>query len=238
MKINSIETFGTHEGPGIRFVVFVQGCNLNCIYCHNPETIPFGSNKNYNTKILIEMALRQKSYFGKKGGVTVSGGEPLLQAKAIREFFIELKKEKIHTTIDTNASIINDDVKELLEYTDLFLVDIKAANPKKHKEITGIEGNSMKFIDFLEENKKKYWVRYVLIPEMTDDPDEIDRIAIYLSKMKYLERLEILPYHCLAKEKYEKLKLTYRNDLRSPTKEELESVKSCFSRHLKQVFIR
>lgn len=217
MKIHSIETFGTHEGPGIRLVVFLQGCNLNCAYCHNPDTISNNGGKDIKTADILKLLEDQRPYFVNGGGLTVSGGEPTLQAKALIELFKEVKKRKFHITLDTNGTILTADVKTLLTLSDLVLIDLKHFNSAWHRKLTG-QGNEtvLKTIEFREKSKQKFWIRYVLVPHWTDQEESLEEMAKYLSKLKYLEYLEILPYHNLGVHKYKELGLKYRLSKVSP----------------------
>ncbi len=248
MNIHSIETFGTHEGPGIRFVIFAQGCNFKCLYCHNPDSQMMTKNQELSIDELILMIEKNIPYFGENGGVTVSGGEPLLQAKEIAMLFEILRKRKIHTAIDTNGSILTDDVKELLKYTDLVLLDIKHIDPKQHQEITNFQlppsnqNNavpSIQFADYLEKNGNKFWVRYVLLPGYTDQPEFLEKTVKTVGQYTNLERIEILPYHTLGIEKYEKLGWGYKlTEVEPPTAEEIERAKAILEKSGKMVLIR
>ena len=202
LKVHSTETFGTQDWPGIRFLVFLQWCNFKCIYCQNRDTREFGWWKEMSDEELIEMILREEVYFAWKWGVTVSGWEPLMQAKWLISFFTKLKKIWIHTALDTNASILNDDVKKLLEVTDLVLPDIKHMDNERHKKVTGESNKTVfDFLEYLEKIWKQFRIRYVLLPKYTDQKDSIQEMGKYLSKFKYLKRVEILPFHNLGEYK-------------------------------------
>lgn len=150
LRVHSIESLGTFDGPGIRFVIFLQGCNFKCLYCANPDTIEYGNGKEYICEDLVKIAVSQRPFFGKKGGVTVSGGEPLMQAKGLIRLFGLLKEEGINTCIDTNGSILTSDVKELLKLTDLVLLDFKHIDSEKHKALTGMSNSrTLAFADYL-----------------------------------------------------------------------------------------
>lgn len=210
MKVHSIETFGTHEGPGIRLVVFLQGCNLHCVYCHNPDTISLTGGREIKTEEILALLEEQRPYFSNGGGLTVSGGEPSLQADELIKLFTAAKKQGFNTALDTNGTILNESVKKLLSLTDLALIDLKHFDPIWHKKITG-QGNEAVFktIEFREQSKQVFWIRYVLLPGWTDQPAYLERAAKYLSQFKYLEYLEILPYHNLGVHKYKELGLKY-----------------------------
>lgn len=240
MKIHSIETFGTHEGPGIRLVIFLQGCNFNCAYCHNPDTIKTSGGKDMGSAEIIRLLKEQKPYFLNGGGLTVSGGEPTLQAREMLELFKEAKKLNFHTALDTNGSILTDDVKELLSFTDLALIDLKHFDNIHHQKLTG-QGNETVFktINFREQSKKPFWIRYVLVPGWSDQEESLDAMAKYLSQFKYLEKLEILPYHNLGVHKYKELGLKYRLENVSPaTIEDVKRAVAILTRQLPEKIIR
>ncbi len=241
LKVHSIESFGTHDGPGIRMVVFLQGCNLKCLYCHNPDTISLHGGSLYDIDELVKRAVNMKPYFGKLGGVTVSGGEPLLQNKALIPFFSKLKQEGIHTNIDTNGTIFSDTVKLLLDdYADLIMVDIKHTNEEGYNKLTGSTqlSNNMKIINHREESGKPFWLRYVLIPGHTDDPKELKKLGETFKNYKCLEKIEIQPYHKLGIHKWEALGEEYMlNDAVENTPEQLKKVKEILSPYFKEVKI-
>ncbi len=209
-KINSIESLGLVDGPGIRIVVFMQGCPLRCIYCHNPETWNTnGKSTTYKAQELINIIKKYKEYFGNDGGVTFSGGEPLMQKEFLLECLQLCKKEKINTCIDTAGSI--SDCEEILKYTDLVILDIKATNDKMHKLITGkgIEESS-KFIKLCEKLNKKLWIRSVIIPGINDNDDFINDLINYIKPIKNIKKIELLPYHTLGVYKYNELNINYK----------------------------
>ncbi len=247
MNIHSIETFGTHEGPGLRFVIFVQGCNWKCLYCHNPDSQNQERNKVVSVESLIEMIEKNRPYFGEKGGVTVSGGEPLLQAKELATLFQKLKELKIRTALDTNGSILNDETKKLLGYTDLVLLDIKQIDPEWHEEITNYKLQitkknsipSIEFLGYLESIGKPTWIRYVLVPGYSDQPVYLRKLASILQKYKVIEKIEILPYHTLGQYKYEELGLEYKlKDVEPPAEIEIGKAKKILEASCKKVSVR
>ncbi|MDE7158226.1 MAG: pyruvate formate lyase-activating protein, partial [Clostridiales bacterium] len=172
-KIHSVESLGTVDGPGIRFVVFMQGCPMRCKYCHNPDTWEATGGTEKSAQEIAAEALKYRRYFGTKGGVTVSGGEPLLQLDFVIELFTILKKEEIHTCVDTSGITFREEDKryeKLLALTDLFLLDIKHIDEEGHRALTGCSGEApKKFARYLSEHRKPMWIRHVLLPNVTDD---------------------------------------------------------------------
>jgi pyruvate formate lyase activating enzyme len=240
MKIHSIETFGTHEGPGIRLVVFLQGCNLRCAYCHNPDTISLKGGKEMKSSEIISLLEEQKPYFAGVGGLTVSGGEPTLQAAELINLFKEAHSHGFNIALDTNGTILTTDTKKLLTLTDLALIDLKHFDSTWHQKLTG-QGNEMvlKTIEFREQSKQAFWIRYVLVPGWTDQPEHLEAMAKYLSQFKYLERLEILPYHNLGVHKYKELGLEYRlNNVLPATPEDISRALKILTKYLPEKIIR
>lgn len=237
--MHSIESFGTHDGPGIRMVVFLQGCKLKCLYCHNPDTIDTHGGKEYHIEELVKMAVKQKSYFGKKGGVTVSGGEPLLQSKALIPLFKRLKEEGIHTNIDTNGRLLNHFTQELLdEYTDLVMLDIKHMTEEGYEYLTGKKNKetTFNFAKHRETSGKKMWLRYVLIPGITNKAELLHEMGAYFKDYKTIEKIEIQPYHKLGIHKWESLGWEYQlKDARENTKEELDAAVEILQNYFKEV---
>jgi len=213
-NIHSLETFGTLEGPGIRFVVFLQGCIGRCLYCQNPDTWKEGIGKTASPgEIMAKLEKCLPYIVSSKGGITVSGGEPLLQIDFLRELFRLCKKKKIHTAIDTSAFYrLKDKLKlpKLLTLTDLFIVDIKATDEKLHQRMTSKELEQVtRFIALLEDNKKEYWLRYVLVPGLNDSEKDLKKLGKLAASLRYCRNLEFLPYHTLGKHKWEHLGLAY-----------------------------
>lgn len=230
-KIHSTETFGTVDGPGIRFVVFMQGCTLKCKYCHNRDT---WSTKNAGTSTsvseLVKEILKYKSYIdASNGGVTVSGGEPLLQAEFVTELFKELKTLGIHTALDTAGSLpLSETIKELLKYTDLVLLDIKHINPQKAVELTGFSNkNNLDFAKYLSNINLPVWIRQVLIPGYTDDKFDLLDLKKFINSLNNVEKIELLPYHDLGKFKWIELGDSYELDnVQAPTLDEIQKAKN------------
>ena len=210
IEVSSIETMGLLDGPGVRVVVFLSKCNLRCIYCHNPETW-CTSGTNYDVKELFKKIMRYKSYI-KNGGVTFSGGEPLLQADALIEIIKMLKDEGIHVAIDTAGYVkIDDSIKKVLDLSDLIILDIKSTNSKKYFEITGGDISYQDdFINYVNTLDKQVWIRQVIVPEVNDNEANIVELNQYIKKIKNVDKVELLGYHDMAKDKYNDLGIPYR----------------------------
>lgn len=226
-RIHSFESFGTVDGPGIRFVVFLQGCPLRCQYCHNPDTWG-GGGEEYTVEAVIERALRYKNYFGDQGGVTVTGGEPLVQIDFVIELFKKLKARGIHTCVDTSGIMFNPDAessvekhKELLKVADLFLLDIKHIDEEACQKLTGQSNkNTLAFAKFLSEQNKPIWIRQVLVPGITDSIETLQKTRAFIETLHTVERIEVLPYHSMGEVKYQKLGLEYPlKGLEAPSKD-------------------
>ena len=228
--INSFETFGSADGPGVRFVVFMQGCKMRCAYCHNPETWNV-QGQGYTPEEIIQKALKYKNYWGKNGGITISGGEPLLQIDFLIELLTLAKKNNIHTTIDTSGQPFSldkiDKFKVLFDNVDLTILDIKAFDCNLHKSLTGQSNeNIIDFAKWLSDNKKTMWIRHVVIPGLTDSKEELENIKKFISSLETVEKTELLPYHSLGMHKWEKLGIDYKlKDVKSPTIEEMNNSK-------------
>lgn len=229
LKIHSFESMGAVDGPGLRFVIFLQGCVMRCAYCHNPDSWDFDGGKECSVDDCIKEALKYKNYFGKDGGVTVSGGEPLCQIDGVIELFSKLKQLNIHTCLDTSGIMYNEKLKtkyfELLKVTDLFLVDIKHIDGKKHIWLTTKSNkNCLNFIKFLDENNKKMWIRYVLVPKINSDIETLNETKKFINRLKNVEKIEVLPYHNYGVYKYDERKIKYRlSDTKEPTEKEINT---------------
>lgn len=211
-KIHSFESFGTVDGPGIRFIIFLQGCNFRCLYCHNPDSWDCNTGDQYSVDDIINKIRRFIPYFKKTGGgVTVSGGEPLLQIDFLIELFTECKKENIHTALDTNGSIlINKKVEKLLSLTDLVLLDIKHMEVETHKKLTGSQNdNTIAFARYLDKEQIPTWLRYVVVPGLTDDEVNLKRLGKLIKSLPNIIKLELLPFHKIGEFKWKQLELTY-----------------------------
>ncbi len=229
-KIHSIESFGTVDGPGIRYVIFLKGCSLRCQYCHNPDTWTMDHAKEQSVEEIVEQALRYKSYFGPTGGITVSGGEPLLQIDFVIELFKAFKKAGIHTACDTSGVTFSSHDQEtyqkfmeLIQYTDLFLLDIKHIDPIEHQKLTGrTNENILEFATFLSKHNKKMWIRHVLVPGITLYDEYLKKLKDFIETLDTVEKIEVLPYHTMGIVKYKNLGLSYPLEaVKPPTKEEV-----------------
>jgi pyruvate formate lyase activating enzyme len=217
-RVHSIQTLSGVDGPGMRCVVFLQGCPLRCLYCQNPDTHPTTAGEEMPVEKVMQSVLRCRPYFGanNSGGLTLSGGEPLLQAKFAAELFRLCRQENIHTALDTSGCILNNDVEELLNFTDLVLLDIKHTNPHRHLELTAWPLDAvLAFLDHLVQRQIATWIRQVIVPTWNDTPEDIAALAGIVNTRnsagptKIIQRVELLPYHRLARQKYADLGLAY-----------------------------
>ena len=210
-KIHSFESLGAVDGPGIRFVVFMQGCHLRCKYCQNRDTWDINEGNNYTVKEVIEKILRYKNYIlASNGGVTLSGGEPLLQQDFVIALFRELKRHNISTCIDTSGMFsITDKIKQIVDLTDIFLLDIKCINDETCKWLTGSSNKlELEFAKYINDKNKRIWIRQVLVPGITDKEEDLLKLKEFLKSIN-VEKFEFLPYHDLGKYKWEKLGVPY-----------------------------
>lgn len=223
-KINSIQTLGTLDGPGVRFVVFTQGCFLRCGCCHNPDTWDINGGTEYSALELAEKAERYKEYFGTDGGVTLSGGEPLLQPEFATDFFKECKNRNINTCLDTSGSVFNDKVKELLKVTDLVLLDIKYTNDEDYKKYVGCPMSApINFLEYLNKENIPVILRQVIIPTLNDNDENIARLSEIAKKYKNIKKTELLAFKKLCQVKYDNLKIDFPfKDLPVPTVSDIE----------------
>ena len=229
--IHSIESFGSVDGPGVRYVIFVKGCNMRCQFCHNPDTWTT-KDADWQTAVeVLKKALRYKNYWGEKGGITVSGGEPLLQIDFLIELFRKAKKNGVHTTLDTSGNPFTREepyfskFNELMKYTDLLLLDIKLIDDKAHRELTGCTNeNILDLARYLDEIGKPVWIRHVLVPERSDYDEYLIRLDEFLHSLHNVQRVEVLPYHTLGVFKWETLGIPYKLEgINPPTKERVEN---------------
>ena len=224
---------GTYDGPGLRLVVFLQGCPFRCLYCANPDTISFDGGTPTEADHIIKMAVNQKPFFGKKGGITFSGGEPTAQAKELNPLIDSLHENGINVCIDTNGAIWTPDVEALMQKVDLVLLDIKQMNPDRHMSLTGRSNSqTLKTAAWLEDNQKPFWLRYVLVPGISDIEEDIRALGEHFRNYKMIQRVEILPYHTLGIHKYESLGQEYQlKDTKTNTPEQLEKAMSLFNEY-------
>ncbi len=232
-RIHSVETFGSVDGPGIRFLIFLQGCALRCRYCHNPDTWKTGAGAEITADELLDRAERYRSYWGKEGGITVSGGEPLLQLDFLTELFEKAKRRGINTCVDTAGQPFKltepfiSGFRELCRVCDLFLVDIKHIDPVEHRRLTGADNeNILQMLTFLSEAGKPVWIRHVLVPGITDDDAYLRRTKQFIDTLSNVKKIEVLPYHSLGVPKWDRLGLEYTlRDTAPPDAERIENAK-------------
>lgn len=236
--IHSTDSFGTVDGPGVRFVVFMQGCPMRCLYCHNPDTWPTGRGEERTAQSLIDEYESVKEFL-KGGGITVTGGEPLLQIDFITELFALAKAKGIHTCIDTSGVTFDPaDTKkldELTRLTDLVMLDIKHIDPARHKALTGRDNaNILAFAEYLADKGIPLWIRHVLVPNVTDDEHFLHGLGFFIGGLKTLKAIDVLPYHTMAKTKYESLGIPYPlGDIPAATKEQAARARDIIMQGLK-----
>ncbi len=230
--VNSLETFGLVDGPGVRFVVFLQGCKMRCKYCHNPETWSMLGGEEWTAENLYNHAKRYKTYWRNNGGITVSGGEPLLQKEFVTELFTLAKKDGVHTALDTSGQPFSEseDFEKLMSVTDLVILDLKEWDSEKHKALTGFGNeNILAFAKWLSDHNKKMWIRHVLVPELTDNEDALKEMHDFISALKTVEKAEILPYHTFGLTKWDKLGIAYPlENAKIPTAEQIKTAEDIF----------
>ncbi|NWN98429.1 MAG: pyruvate formate lyase-activating protein [Bacillus sp. (in: Bacteria)] len=233
-RIHSVESFGAVDGPGLRYVVFTQGCLLRCQYCHNADTWKIGNGKEMTVQEIMDDVLSYLPFFeASGGGITVSGGEPLLQMDFLIELFKECKKHGIHTTIDSSGGPFNrrpnfmEKLDELSQYTDLILLDLKHIDSEKHKFITGMTNEHiLDFAQYLSKKNIPVWIRHVLVPTLSDFDEDLLRLADFIKTLNNVEKIEVLPYHKLGVYKWESLGLEYKlKDVEPPSQERVENAK-------------
>lgn len=232
--IHSTESFGAADGPGVRFIVFMQGCHMRCRYCHNPDTWKMDGGDEVTADEILKRALRFKPYWGKDGGITISGGEPLLQIDFVIELFKKAKELGINTCIDTAGNPFTKEepffskFEELMKYTDLLLLDLKEINPTRHKDLTGFDNsNIIEMAKYLSEINKPVWIRHVLVPEHSDFDEDLDALGDFIDTLSNVDRVEILPYHTLGKFKWENLGIPYSlESISPPSAERIENAKN------------
>ena len=231
--IHSFESFSTLDGPGIRYVVFFTGCYFRCAFCHNidmVECLP-GTYKEYSVSAVLKKVNRARPYFVRSGGgVTLSGGEPFFQFHFMRDLLTEFRKEGIHSAIDTCLYTPRERIEQISGLVDLVLVGLKHIDPGKHRKLTGRDNDLvLKNIAYLDSLKKPFWIRYVVVPGVTNERDDILKLAEFLSPFSSLQRIDLLPYHRLGIKKWEAVNKDYTlSDSRPPSEEEMEEVRSVF----------
>ena len=216
-RIHSLESFGTVDGPGVRFVVFVQGCPMRCAYCHNPDTWSMTGGTMMEPAEIIEQYEKNKGFY-RGGGITVTGGEPLMQVDFLIDLFTLAKAKDIHTCIDSSGIAYNPDSPQFIEkldrlmtLTDLVMLDIKHIDPEKHKELTAQPNNRiLEFAAYLNEKKVDMWIRHVIVPGLTDDDKYLDELGYFIGQFTNLKALDVLPYHTMGEVKYKKLGIEYK----------------------------
>lgn len=222
-RVHSFESFGTVDGPGIRFVVFLQGCPLRCLYCHNRDTWGSKGGTEYSAEEIVSKAIQYKSFMDSSGGgITLSGGEPTLQSEFCEEIFKLCKQNNIHTALDTSGYVDISKVKGLLDFTDLILLDIKHAVEEKHIALTGVSNEKIKkFAYYACEKGIPIWIRYVLVPGYTDDTNDLMLAREFISSLRCVEKITVLPYHTLGAYKWKNLGLIYPLEGVNPPSEEM-----------------
>ncbi len=239
VKVHSYESMGTYDGPGLRLVVFLQGCPFRCLYCANPDTISFDGGTPTEAEEIVGMAVNQKPFFGKRGGVTFSGGEPTSQAQGLLPIVNRLHEEGIHVCIDTNGGVWNPAVEELLSKVDLVLLDVKQMDPGRHSDLTGRSNvRTLETARWLEDNGKPFWLRYVLVPGISDSEDDIRALGRQFQDYTMLQRVEILPYHTLGIHKYESMGIEYPlRDTKTNTPEQIARAKAILDEYISCVIV-
>ena len=229
--IHSVETLGTVDGPGIRYVIFMQGCPLHCLYCHNPDSFKLKKGRHIASELLLDQIERSADFLRRaKGGVTLSGGEPLVQPQFMASIFRGCKEMKLHTALDTTGHLGAKVTDAMLADIDLVLLDIKSFNPDIYRRVTGVELQpTIDFARRLDQMGKKMWIRFVLVPGLTDDPANVDGLADFVASLKMVERVEVAPFHKMGEFKWEELGLPYElADTEPPTREAVEQVHQVF----------
>lgn len=232
-NIHSVESFGSADGPGVRYIVFLKGCAMRCKYCHNPDTWA-GQGEDWQTpEEVLNKALRYKNYWKKNGGITVSGGEALLQIDFVTELFRLAKEKGVNTCLDTSGNPFTRQepffgkFRKLMEVTDLFMLDIKHMDPAGHRKLTGCDNaNILDMARFLSDSGKAMWIRHVLVPGITDDEEQMTSLRKFIDTLKTVERVEILPYHTLGVFKWKELGIPYQLEgVEPPTEEQVKRAK-------------
>lgn len=226
--IHSIQTLGTLDGPGVRFVVFLQGCNLRCGCCHNPDTWDMSTGEEYSAESIMEKAIRFREYFGKDGGITVSGGEPLLQSDFVYELFKSCHDNGINTCLDTSGSIMNEKVEKLLTVTDRVLLDIKYTNDEDYKTYVGCSINKpLAFLEYLDTHRIPVTLRQVIIPTLNDTKESIINLKSIADSNNCIDKIELLPFRKICQVKYDDMKIKFPfENIPEPTREKMIELNS------------
>jgi pyruvate formate lyase activating enzyme len=232
-RIHSIESCGTVDGPGIRFVIFTQGCPLRCLYCHNPDSRCIREGQEVTVDELMTQIPKYRSYMRfSGGGVTITGGEPLMQPEFVREIFRRCQDQGIHTALDTSGYVNLDVAKPVLDHADLVLLDIKSFDPKIYFKITNVSLEpTLAFAQYLSEIQKPTWIRFVLVPNLSDNLESIEGLAQFVSSLGNVENVEVLPFHKMGEYKWQQLGYDYQlKDTPSPTPQQVQQVMDIFQR--------
>lgn len=240
IKVHSYESMGTFDGPGLRYVVFLQGCPFRCLYCANPDTIDaVGESKPTEPEYILEQAISMKPFFGKRGGITFSGGEPTVQAEALLPLFRQLKDAGIHICVDSNGTVWNRHVEELFRLSDLVLLDVKQINDERHRSLTGHSNlQTLRTAAWLEEQNHPFWLRYVLVPGISDFEEDMRALGAHFKDYRQIQRVELLPYHRLGVHKYEAMGIPYAlPDTRENTPEQLQRAENLLRTYFPQLVV-
>lgn len=240
LRVHSYESMGTFDGPGLRFVVFLQGCPFRCLYCANPDTIdPVGESKLTDPDYIYDQVVSMKAFFGRRGGVTFSGGEPTVQAEALVPLCQRLKEAGFHICIDSNGTVWNEHVEALFRTVDLVLLDVKEIDPERHETITSrSNARTLETAAWLEREGHPFWLRYVLVPGLSNDDDHLHRLGRHFADYKQIERVELLPYHTLGVHKYEAIGLDYKlKGVKENTPEQLDHAAAILRTYFPQLVV-
>ena len=231
--VHSLESFGSVDGPGVRYVIFLTGCAMRCQFCHNPDTWNMRAGTLYTAEELLKQALRYRTYWGNEGGITVSGGEPLLQIDFLIELFKKAKEQGVHTTLDTSGNPFTREepffgkVQELMKYTDLVMLDIKEIEEDRHQLLTGhTTANILEMARYLDEIGKPVWIRHVLVPDRSDFDEDLEKLHAFIETLGNVEKVEVIPYHTLGAYKWKELGMEYPLEgIDPPTMERVDHAK-------------
>lgn len=240
LRVHSYESMGTFDGPGLRFVVFLQGCPFRCLYCANPDTIdPVGESKLTDPDYIYDQVVSMKAFFGRRGGVTFSGGEPTVQAEALVPLCQRLKEAGFHICIDSNGTVWNEHVEALFRTVDLVLLDVKEIDPERHETITSrSNARTLETAAWLEHEGHPFWLRYVLVPGLSNDDEHLHRLGCHFADYKQIERVELLPYHTLGVHKYEAMGLDYKlKGVKENTPEQLDHAAAILRTYFPQLVV-